>query len=162
MQAILGAGAVQGQTNQAFQAISQQDLEDYQRRYGNLVGAQDAMAQEKAKEWGWNVQGKWQDTVATDAAIAQNRANTWKDVSGMGMAGANVSANMAGKGGGGASPQATGSFGNFGKGGSVTGMSNLPSNMLSMGSEQKQPYSWMGNNFLGGGQQNPYSWWQPK
>lgn len=91
-QALLGAGAIQGQTNQAFGELGAQETADYQRRYGNLSGAQEAMTAEKQKEWGWNVQGQYQDTVATNAAIAQNNAAMWKDVTNLGMAGANVTA----------------------------------------------------------------------
>ena len=102
MQAILGAGAIQGQTNQSFGELGAQETADYQRRYGNLSGAQEAMTAEKQREWGWNVQGQYQDTVAANAAIAQNRANTWKDVVGLGTAAATTMANngitLGGKG----------------------------------------------------------------
>ena len=101
-QAILGAGAIQGQTNIAFNQLQQQELADAQRRYQNLMSAEEAMAGEQKRAWDWNVMGKYQDTAAVNAAIAQNRANSWKDVTQMGMAAANISSSMGnvwGKGG---------------------------------------------------------------
>lgn len=94
-QALLGSGQIQGQTNQAFNQLEMQEIADEQRRYQNLINAQNAMAGEQKEAWQWNEKGRWQDETATKAAIAQNRANSWKDVTQMGMAGANLSASGA-------------------------------------------------------------------
>ena len=93
-QAILASGNIQGQTNLAFNQLQQQELEDEQRRYQNLVAAEEAMAGEQKQAWQWNQMGKYQDTAAVNAAIAQNRANSWKDVTQAGLAAANISAGM--------------------------------------------------------------------
>ena len=93
-QAILASGNIQGQTNLAFNQLQQQELEDEQRRYQNLIAAEEAMASEQKEAWQWNQMGKYQDTAAVNAAIAQNRANSWKDVTQAGMSALGATSSM--------------------------------------------------------------------
>jgi hypothetical protein len=71
------AAGVQAQQNQAISGINQAELADYQRRYGNLVEAQDAdyaAAQEQ-----YAMKAKMQ------GAMQENRQNTWGDISNAGF-----------------------------------------------------------------------------
>jgi hypothetical protein len=94
-QALLAAGNVQAQTNKALENLGLAEAQNYQTRLGNLVGAQEAMAQEKAKEFEWNQAGKWQDMNSMQAAIAQNRANTFRDITSAGTQVAELGLNGA-------------------------------------------------------------------
>ena len=87
---IAGAGAIQAQTNKSLENLGLMESQDYQTRLSNLVGAQGAMSQERQREFEYNQAGKWQDTNSMQAAIAQNRANSWRDVTGLGMQAASV------------------------------------------------------------------------
>jgi hypothetical protein len=169
-QAQLGAGQIQGQTNQAFNQLQIQEIADEQRKLQNLVSAQEAMAAENKAAWGWNVQGKWQDTNAIEAAIAQNRANSWKDVTQAGMAAASLSANMKssptsktttqattgytpGMGAKGITPYtATGNTGVQDMFKTQSPYSWMPNSSLSMGSNTTLPYLWMQKGMLTGNQ----------
>lgn len=83
----LGAGA-QGQTNQAFQGLAAQEAQDYQRRYGNLVGAQQAQVQEGDKAYQDRVR-QFEDLAAIRGAQTQNTQNAWNSLSNLGLAGMN-------------------------------------------------------------------------
>lgn len=79
----LGAN-IQGQTNQAFQQLGQQESQDYQRRYGNLVGAQEGMIQEGDKVYQDQVR-RFEDLAKIRGAQNQNSQNAWKSISNAGM-----------------------------------------------------------------------------
>ena len=79
----LGAGA-QGQAQQGFENLGQMEAQDYQRRYGNLVGAQEAMVGEGDKQY-QDALRRYGDKAQLQAAIQENRQNTWGDISGMGF-----------------------------------------------------------------------------
>lgn len=83
-QALAVAAGVGGQTNQAFQDLSQQEGQDYQRRYGNLVGAQDAEIQEGDKVFGDQVR-RYGNEVQVRGAQNQNKQDNWGDISNMGF-----------------------------------------------------------------------------
>lgn len=74
---LMGAGA-QGVTNQALNQLNQQELEDYQRRYGNLENANQVMQQ------------ALYDKAQIGAAQQENRQNTWGDISNFGFAAMNA------------------------------------------------------------------------
>lgn len=168
---LAGAGAT-GQAQQMFGQLSQQEAADYQRRYGNLMSAEEAMAAEKQREFE-NRMRNYQMQAEIEAAQQENRQNTWGDISNLGFAGAYAAQqgafnNMFGKSGGAriSPPIATapgrmystqGMGQGFGFSPSTT--AGVPSNLLSMGYGQ-QPYSWAPSNMLnmGYGQQQPYSW----
>lgn len=83
-QALALAGAGQGQANQAFGNLSTQEAQDYQRRYGNLVGAQDASVQEGDKVFQDKVR-RFQDAAQIQGAIAQNRQSAWSSLGNLGF-----------------------------------------------------------------------------
>ena len=83
----LGAAA-QGQSNQSFQDLATQEAQDYQRRYGNLVNAQEGVIQEGDKVYQDQVR-RFQDLSQVRAAQNANRQNNWGDVSNLGFAGMN-------------------------------------------------------------------------
>ena len=95
------AAGIQSQTNNAMAALGLQEAGDYQRRYGNLVNEEQYNQAQRMQDF---------ETVnSAQAAIAQNRAKSWGDVTqfGMGAAsaalgGAGGASNLMGKGGGGA------------------------------------------------------------
>ncbi len=79
----LGADA-QAQTNQDFNQLEQQETADYQRRYGNLEGAQQGMIQEGDKLFQDKVR-RHQNQLQVEGAINENRQNNWGDIAGMGF-----------------------------------------------------------------------------
>jgi len=94
MQAILGAGAIQGQTSQAFNQLAGQEQADYANRLQRMMAAGMNKAQaEDALE-----QMKLNQTTQLSAAQQENRQNNWGDVSNIGFAAANVG--MSGMSGG--------------------------------------------------------------
>ena len=159
-QALLAAGNVQAQTNKALENLGLAEAQNYQTRLGNLVGAQEAMAQENQKAFEWNQAGKWQDMNSMQAAIAQNRANTFRDITSAGTQVASLGLNGAFNKTPNVDVDTTGNFGNYNPSGTIAGMTNLPSNMLSMGYGQP-PYSSLPSNMLsmGYGRQSPYDWY---
>lgn len=94
------AGASQGQANQAFSNLGQQEAQDYQRRYGNLVGAQQGMINEGDKVYQDQVR-RFQDLASIRGAQNQNRQNTWNSISNLGMGAANIGMFGGMNGGGG-------------------------------------------------------------
>lgn len=157
MQAILGAGAIQGQTSQAFNQLATQEQADYANRLERMMQAGMNKAQaEDALE-----QMKLGQTTQLSAAQQENISNSWKDVTQAGMAGANISANMK-------SPPTS----------KITSQSSTTGYVPGMGAkgitpytatgntgvynmfQSQSPYSWMNNTSLGGGSTQPYSWMQ--
>jgi hypothetical protein len=116
-QALAMAGATQGQANQAFGNLETGEAQDYQRRYGNLVGAQQGMIQEGDKVFQDQVR-RFQDMAQIKGAQAHNRSAMWQGLGnlGFGMMGLGM-AGAGGSGGGGFS----GLFGGAGKGGAAGG-----------------------------------------
>lgn len=88
-QALALAAAGQGQTNQAFSNLETQEAQDYQRRYGNLVGAQDASIQEGDKVFQDQVR-RFQDAAQIRGAQAQNRSSAWNSLSNLGFGAMNL------------------------------------------------------------------------
>ena|ERR1700749_2709664 len=83
-QALAAGAASQGQTNAAFGKLAEQEAQDSQRRYGNLVGAQQGEIQEGDKVY--------QDQIRRFGDLAQIRgqqnANTrsmWQGISNLGF-----------------------------------------------------------------------------
>lgn len=83
-QALALAGAGQGQANQAFTNLGVQEAQDYQRRYGNLVGAQDASVQEGDKVFQDKVR-RFQDTAQIRGTQAQNTQSAWSSLGNLGF-----------------------------------------------------------------------------
>lgn len=114
-QALALASGIGAETNQAFNQLGITEAQDYQRRYGNLVGAQDAMVAEGDKVFNDSVR-RYQNLVGIRGAQQENRQNTWGDISNFGFAVANMAA--------------SGAFGNGGGGGMDTGRTgNITSGM---------------------------------
>ncbi len=82
-QALALAAGTQGQTNQAFGDLAQQEAQGYQQRYQNLAGAQQGMIQEGDKVYQDQVR-RYQDLAAIRGAQNQNRQNSWQTVSNFG------------------------------------------------------------------------------
>lgn len=142
------AAGVQAQQNQAISGINQAELADYQRRYGNLVEAQDADYAAAQRDYAMKTQLK--------GAMQENRQNTWGDISNMGFSLASFAA-AGGFGKGGLQNQTPGLV-NKGTTPFTVGQ-QLPSNFLSKGYGIQQPYLNIPSNVLsqGYGYQSPYS-----
>jgi hypothetical protein len=83
-QALALGGATQGRTNAAFGDLNQQELQDYQRRYGNLSGAQEGMTAEHTKQYEDSVR-QWQDKIniaMAKHAVGQQTAQTFANMGG--------------------------------------------------------------------------------
>lgn len=96
-QALALGTAAYGQTNDAFQNLAQQEEQDQQRRYGNLVGAQEGMIAEGDKVFQDSAR-RFGDEVQLRGGIAANRANNWGDLSKMGFSLADYAMNGGFKG----------------------------------------------------------------
>lgn len=75
---------VQSQTNQAISGINQSELADYQRRYGNLMEAENT---DYAA-----AQNQYAQKAQLQGAIQENKQNTWGDIANTGFSMANFSA----------------------------------------------------------------------
>ena len=86
MQAILGAGAIQGQTSQAFNQLAGQEQADYANRLQRMMaaGMTKAQAEDQLR------MDKLGMTTQLSGAQQQNRQNSWGDLSNMGMAALNM------------------------------------------------------------------------
>ena len=107
----LGADA-QAQTNQDFNQLEQQETADYQRRYGNLEGAQEGVIREGDKVFQDRTR-RFQNKLQIQGAINENRQNNWSDVAGMGFGLASFAAQSgmgSGMGGGGGSQPLSGYY----------------------------------------------------
>jgi hypothetical protein len=99
-QLLATGGAIQSQSNNAYAQLGEQEAADYQRRYGNVVTAENANIQEDDKVFEDGVR-RYSDKVGVEGAKAANRAATWGDISKMGFSVANFASNGGfGKGGG--------------------------------------------------------------
>jgi hypothetical protein len=83
-QALALAAAGQGQSNQAFGNLATQEAQDYQRRYGNLVGAQEGVIQEGDKVFQDKVR-RFQDLAQIRGMQANNRQSMWNSLSNLGF-----------------------------------------------------------------------------
>jgi len=82
------AAGIQSQTNNAMAALGLQEAGDYQRRYGNLVNEEQYNQAQRMQDF---------ETVnSAQAAIAQNRAKSWGDVTQFGMGAASAALGGAG------------------------------------------------------------------
>ena len=153
---IAAAGGVQAQQNQAISGINQAELADYQRRYGNLIEAQNADYEAAQRDYATKAQLR--------GAMQENRQNTWGDIANAGFSLASFNAAGGfGKGGlqgmfkGKSSPAPTTTEGSGGIGlgdkGTmpIIGGQQLPSNFLNKGYGIQQPYSNIPSNVLSAG-----------
>lgn len=88
-QALALAAASQGQANQAFSNLGTQEAQDYQRRYQNLVGAQEGEIQEGDKVYQDQVR-RFGDLAQIRGAQAQNRQGVWQSLSNLGFGAMNL------------------------------------------------------------------------
>lgn len=79
------AGDTQTQVNNAFNDLGQFEAQDYQRRYGNQVAAQEGLIREQDKVFQDSVR-RWQDKAALQGAQIANNANSWDDIGNFGFA----------------------------------------------------------------------------
>lgn len=160
---LTGAGAA-GQAGQAFNQLGQAEAQDYQRRYGNLVSAEESMAQENQREFE-NRMRNYQMQTQIQGAINENNQNMWGDISNVGFGVASLGAQGAFKG---APGNIGGKVAATGSGFSQTPQyvpgTVIPRNVLSQGYGAQNPYPWMPNNWAsqGYGYQNPYPWMKIK
>jgi hypothetical protein len=89
---LTGAGAA-GQAGQAFNQLGQAEAQDYQRRYGNLVSAEESMAQERQREFEQRMRN-YQMQAQIQGAINENRQNMFGDISNAGFGAASIFAGM--------------------------------------------------------------------
>lgn len=83
-QLLATAGDIQANTNQAFNDLGQQETADYQRRYGNVVGAQEGVINEQDKVFQDRVR-RFQNEAQIKGAINENRQSGWGDISNLGF-----------------------------------------------------------------------------
>lgn len=83
-QALLGGAAIAGQQGQQFENLASQEAQDYQRRYGNQVAAQEGMVNEGDKVFQDSVR-RFGDKAQIQGAINQNKQNNWSDISNLGF-----------------------------------------------------------------------------
>ena len=65
--------------------MGQFEAQDYQRRYGNQVAAQEGLIREQDKVFQDSVR-RWQDKAALQGAQIANNANSWDDIGNFGFA----------------------------------------------------------------------------
>lgn len=94
------SGAIGGQTNKAFTDLSQKNVEDQQRRLGNLTAAQQAQIEEDNKVF-QSKMGNYQDMVQLMGKKNQISQQGTTNLTNLGMAGATGINAWYGKGGGG-------------------------------------------------------------
>jgi hypothetical protein len=83
-QALALAAGSQGQTNQAFGDLAQQEAQGYQQRYQNLSGAQQGMIEEGDKVYQDQVR-RFQDLAQIRGMQTRNTQNAWQGVSNLGF-----------------------------------------------------------------------------
>lgn len=83
-QALALGAASQGSTNQAFENLNEQEAQDYQRRYGNLVGAQQEQIQEGDKVYQDQIR-RFNDMAQIRGQQNQNTQNAWSSLSNLGF-----------------------------------------------------------------------------
>lgn len=89
---LLAEGSVlNNQTNNATLQLGEQEAQDYQRRYGNVVNAAGAAVNEGDKVFQDKVR-RLQDQANVIGAQAQNNQGIWNSLTNLGLAGMNLSA----------------------------------------------------------------------
>jgi hypothetical protein len=83
-QALALATGTQGVTNNSFENLSQAENQDQQRRYGNVVGAENAVINEQDKVFQDQVR-RLSDKAQLQGAINANKQNTMGDISNFGF-----------------------------------------------------------------------------
>ena len=83
-QALALAAGTQGQTNNAFNNLGIQEAQDYQRRYGNLEGAEEGVIREGDKVYSDQVR-RFGDLSQIRGAQNANRQNNWGDIANLGF-----------------------------------------------------------------------------
>ena len=99
-QALIGAGQIHGQTNQALVNLSEKNIEDEQRRLANLNAARQAQIEEENKVF-QSKMGNYQNTVQLMGMKNQINQQSWQNLTNFGIAGAGAVNAWYGKGGGG-------------------------------------------------------------
>lgn len=84
-QALEVASGIGADTNDAFNELGINEAQDYQRRFGNVVRAQEGVINEQDKVFQDNVR-RFGNKVQLKGGQAANRANNWGDLSNMGFA----------------------------------------------------------------------------
>lgn len=87
-QALALGAASQATTNQAFGQLNQQEDQNYQQRYNNLVGAQQGQIQEGDKVYQDQVR-RFGDIAQIRGQQNQNTQNAWGSLSNLGFSAAN-------------------------------------------------------------------------
>ena len=118
-QALAVAAGIGGQTQDAFTNLGQQEAQDYYRRLENQGQAQQGVMNESQRIEGntYNDQvRKFDNKMAIQGAMQQNRQNTWGDISnlGFGLADFGMSGGFNGMFGGGGGRSGGGSMGGLG------------------------------------------------
>jgi len=91
---ILGAGAVQGQTNEGFDKLGQLESEDYQKRQQNVMASQQAYQDELDKRYADQL-NRFQMETQLRGQQAANTQGLFGSIGNMGMGLANIFAKTA-------------------------------------------------------------------
>lgn len=83
-QAIAAEAGAAGGANKAFEQLGEQEAQDYQRRYGNLAGAQEGIVQEGDKVYQSKVR-QFEDMAQIRAAQNANTSNALSSLSNLGF-----------------------------------------------------------------------------
>ena len=78
------AGAAQGQAQKGFENLGMAEAQDQQRRMGNWEAALQGQIGEEQNVFNDELR-RYGNKVQTQGAIAENRSNTWGDISNMGF-----------------------------------------------------------------------------
>ncbi len=89
---LLAGTGIQGQANKAFENLGTEENQDYQRRYGNEVSAQEGVINEQDKVFNDNVR-RFQDKVQIQGAQSNNNTSGWQDFSNLGFGLADLGVN---------------------------------------------------------------------
>jgi hypothetical protein len=87
-QALVAGAAAQAQANKGYEGLDAAEGQDYQRRFQNLVGAQEGEIQEGDKVY-QDQQRRFQDLAQIRGAQNQNTTNAWSSISNAGFGLAN-------------------------------------------------------------------------
>lgn len=83
-QALALASAAGGQAQQGFNQLGIQEAQDQQRRYQNLIGAEDAVIREGDKVFEDSTR-RYDNRVGIQGTINKNRQSSWQELSNMGF-----------------------------------------------------------------------------
>lgn len=95
-QALAVGAATQGQAGQQFADLGVEEAKDYQRRFGNYVGAEEQQVGEDDKAYQDRIR-KFQDQAQIEGAQQANTSNAWKSLSNLGFAGLNFGMSQTAK-----------------------------------------------------------------